>query len=198
MVGRSDFSDTLGTGHSNPSPTEVVEGYRNLIEVEPKAASGHLESVEEVAESSQVARVRLVDAVADLIVMLPPAGSRYPAQVLADLVADDAMMVREKAVETVADLATVLGSAHIAQCQSVFAATAQRLDSNDHEFVRERAGAALLTLGLAHDGIGLSYLAMVVSVLTQTLPTKASDAIEYASEQLESVRTPTKAAPMAD
>jgi hypothetical protein len=169
MARRSSSADGRESGDPTLSANEVVTGYRNLIEVEPEAASGRVDRVAAVLKSSRAARVAFVDAVTDLIVALPPAGARYPAQVLADLVADDAMVVREKAAETVADLAATLGPAHLYQFESLFAATGQLLTSDDHVFVREKAGAACLTLAMVHDGVGLSTVTLLITFLEQTL-----------------------------
>lgn len=175
--------------------TEVAAGYQNLIEVAPEAASAHLDRVAAVVESCRAARVRFVDAVADLIVSLPPEGVRYPAQVLADLIADDAMIVREKAAETVGELAATLGPAHLSQCEPLFAAVHQHLGSDDNEYVREQAGAACLTLALAHGRVGLPSVALVITFLTQTLPTRAAHALERALERLPTADAPLKPAP---
>jgi hypothetical protein len=176
------------------SAVDVVEGFRNLVSVEPEAASGRLDTVAEAVKSSEAARVTFVDAVADLIVDLPAAGARYPTQVLADLVADDAMMVRQKACAKVGQLAATLGRSHIRQCQSLFAATAQRLAADDDEFVHEQAGAAWLTLALRHDGIGLPTVAKVLSVLQQTLLSRGAAALERTMDRLQQAKpavTPT-------
>lgn len=179
-----------------PPPVAVVNGYRNLIKVEPQAASGRLDTVATTVESCRAARVQFVDAVADLIVALPPEGARYPAQVLVDLLSDDALVVREKATETVADLAVTLGSAHLSQCQPLFAATGERLCSDDHEFVREKAGAALLTLAEEHDVIGLPPVALIATFLAQTLPNRAANALECALERITTADVPVKPAPV--
>ncbi|MDT3434672.1 hypothetical protein [Haloarcula sp. 1CSR25-25] len=174
---------------------DVVEGFRKLIEVEPEAASARLDSVAETVESSRAARTKFVDAVADLIVALPSEGARYPAQVLADLVLDDAMDVREKACETAGELAAALGQSHIRQCKSLFAATVQRVGTDDHEFVREQAGAACLTLALGPGGIDLPAAAMVIAVLQQTLPRRAATAFERAAERLQTAKVPVTPVP---
>lgn len=191
-------SPTSGCSAVDPilPPADVVEGYRNLIKVEPQAASGRLDTVAATVESCRAARLQFVDAVADLIVALPPEGARYPAQVLTDLLSDDAMDVREKVTETVADLAAVLGPAHLSQCQPLFAATGERLCSDDHEFVREQAGAALVTLAAEHDVIGLPPMALIATFLAQTLPDRAANALESALERLTTADVPLKPAPV--
>ena len=195
MTGHQPYSN----GHSNGDPalsaTDVVEGYCNLVEVEPKTATARLDRVAEVVASCRAARVRFIDAVADLIVALPPEGARYPSQVLTDLVSDDAMIVREKACETVGELAATLGPPHIRQCKSLFAATAQQLDSDSHEFVREQAGATWLTLALGHDGIGLPSISLTIAVLQQTLHEKTTSALERAIERLTTVEAPVTPVP---
>lgn len=188
-------SPPIGQYGVSLSAADVVNGYHNLVEVEPKSASAHLDHMAETVESCRAARVKFVDAVADLIVALPPEGARYPAQVLADLVEDDAMVVREKAAEAVADLAAVLGPAHLCQCESLFAAAGQQLGSDNHKFVREQACSAWLTYTLAHDGIGLHSVARAIAFLKQTLPGSVANALERAMERLSAADAPIKSAP---
>ncbi len=175
---------------------DVVAGYHNLIEVEPEAASGQLDRVAADIKSCRAARTKFVDVVAELIVKLPPEGARYPAQVFADLVEDDSMIVCDKALETAAELAVVLEPAHLHQCEPLFAAVRQKLGSDDHELVREQAGAAYLTLMLTYGVVRLPTVALVIAFLKQALPNRAASALERTLEHLPTTGTPLARASM--
>lgn len=196
----SDPSPSRSTHDLDTSlpPSEVVEQFRALVEAAPEAASARIDDVADVVDACRAVRRNFVNAVADLIIALPPEGARYPAQVLADLVDDDAALIRDEATEAVADLAAAVGPAHLRQVEVLLEAVYRRLGSNDDDMIREQAGAACLTFALTHADIGLPFVAMVLHYVEMTVPTRAEQAVKGVLDRLAVDNVPTHSVAPAD
>lgn len=167
-------------------PSVVVDEFRTLVWEAPARASAYIDYVASAIEGCPDLQTTFIDALAELIVVLPPEGARYLVQVLADLLTAESAMVRDKAAETVAELVAFLEPTHLGQVGHLFVTVGERLHNDPCELVQEQAGTACIVCADAVDMLETTFVPFIVGVVRAVLSEHAAErAIERASELLD-------------